>query len=98
MKSLLSLTVLLFILCSDTVLSQIPNAGFETWTNGSPDGWFVNNFPMVGTPITQSSTAHAGSSALKGEVITTTAGLLEPVALSGYPMGFIVSQRHATLN
>jgi len=38
----------------------IPNNGFETWTAGKPDGWFI---PTAAT-IAQSSTAHSGSSSL----------------------------------
>jgi hypothetical protein len=38
----------------------IPNNGFETWTSGKPDGWFI---PTAAT-IAQSSTAHSGSSSL----------------------------------
>lgn len=98
MKSLLSRTVLVLLLCSATVFSQIPNPGFETWSGGNPNDWFVNNIAMLATPITQSSTAHSGSSALKGEVVSVTGGVFEPVAVSGNPPGFAVSQRHAVLN
>lgn len=38
----------------------IPNNGFETWTAGKPDSWFI---PTAAT-IAQSSTAHSGASSL----------------------------------
>ncbi len=27
--------------------AQIPNAGFEQWTAGEPDGWITSNAPGV---------------------------------------------------
>ncbi|MDP4198270.1 MAG: PCMD domain-containing protein [Bacteroidota bacterium] len=54
--------VLLFgLLTSTTSSAQIPNGGFETWTSGQPDSWYGFN-------TVQSSDAHSGSSAAKGQV------------------------------
>lgn len=41
--------------------AQIPNPGFETWSNGQPAGW-------NGTNTQQTSDAHSGSSAVMGQV------------------------------
>src|ERR1035437_6877243 len=62
---------------------DIPNASFESWTAGSPDGWF-------GGQITQSSDAHAGSSAASGTVeslgsTTISEGLLSGANGKGVP-------------
>ena len=40
--------------------NTVTNGGFETWTAGKPDGWFI---PTAAT-IAQSSTAHSGSFSL----------------------------------
>ena len=50
--------LVLFVAMS--AVAQIPNAGFETWSAGTPAGWFANNIPPLATPITQSSSAHTG--------------------------------------
>lgn len=50
--------------------AQIPNSGFESWTNGNPDGWVTDNILGLGTPVTQSSDAHSGSSSAKLSVIS----------------------------
>lgn len=50
------------------LLAQVPNSGFEDWTNGEPNAWTTNNFDTYIT-TTQSNSSHSGSSALKGEVI-----------------------------
>jgi hypothetical protein len=78
--------------------AQIPNPGFEQWTAGQPDGWFTNNIPGLVTPITQSSTKHSGSYALRGEVVSYDGDPYPPFIVTGaYAEGFPVSQRHATL-
>lgn len=48
-------------LLSTTASAQIPSAGFESWTNGQPDGW-------LGFNTEQTADAHGGSSAAKGQV------------------------------
>ena len=99
MKYLLLVIVFAFVLFPSASLSQIPNPGFETWTSGSPDNWFVNNIPDYATPVTQSATANSGSSALRGEVVNTVGGPIQPLAQSGADAaGFTVTERHATLS
>lgn len=81
--------------------AQVPNGGFENWTNGSPDNWYTSNIQGVATPITQTSDAHSGSSALKGEVVSFYTYSYPPYVYSTYGpsgKGFAVSQRYAQLN
>ncbi|MEK9136575.1 MAG: hypothetical protein AAB393_05585, partial [Bacteroidota bacterium] len=78
--------------------AQIPNPGFEQWSAGSPDGWVTNNLPGFVVPITQSSTAHGGSSAARGEVLTFSGMPYGPIMYAGSTArGFPVTQRHASL-
>lgn len=42
----------------------IPNAGFETWSGGSPTGWATSNAASLWTTVTQSGTVHGGTFAL----------------------------------
>jgi len=75
--------------------AQIPNAGFEQWTAGEPDGWITSNAKGVAVPITQSSTSHSGSFALRGEV---NFAFHSPIVQAGpQGAGFAVSQRHPAL-
>ena len=67
--------------------SQIPNAGFENWTNGSPDNWDAlsnYNIPgiLVAINITQVTDAHTGNYALRGDVINSS-GAYAPVLWAG---------------
>lgn len=87
------------ILASGVALAQIPNAGFEQWINGEPDGWKTNNFPGFLTPITQSSSSHSGTSATQGEVDSIAGTPFGPVLVSGPTgRGFPDPQRHANLS
>ncbi len=76
--------------------AQVPNEGFESWTAGEPDFWTTNNSDPDFT-ITQSNSAHTGSSALKGECIPFVPPFLPvlgPVAIcagiddEGFPIEF----------
>ncbi len=64
--------------------SQVPNGGFEQWTNGEPDGWYTNNFPDINfVTVTQTNDSHSGTSALRGEAITTNTGIYYSIITSG---------------
>jgi hypothetical protein len=85
---------------SNTFSQEIPNAGFESWTNGEPDGWYTDNNLGVGTPVTQSSQSHSGSSAAKLAVVTFFNTNFPPYIWSGtgtYGEGFPVSQAYGSL-
>ncbi len=77
--------------------AQIPNAGFETWTNGNPDGWKTTNNQLA-TVISQSSTAHGGSSAVLGQVKLVSTFPVPPELSAGVNgNGFPYASRPAAL-
>src|SRR5512143_1290629 len=77
---------------------QIPNQGFETWTNNAPDGWVTSNAAPLYTNVTQSSTAHSGSSAIRGDVVLVSTVAIAGVIQSGPGgHGFAYSQRPASV-
>jgi hypothetical protein len=85
---------LLFLFSSSSFLfAQIPNAGFENWTNGNPDDWFAFNAPGLWITITQSSESHSGSSAAKLEIVNSGLGPLFPILSSVFP----ISQNYGSL-
>ena len=72
--------VTLVVIIYSVGFSQIPNAGFESWTNGNPDGWIVDNDLANGfMPITPTADSYFGNSALKGEVISFQGIPLNPI-------------------
>ena len=93
MKRLFLLSTLIFLF-SFTLLSQnIPNGGFESWTNGNPDDWYVDNIPTFAVPVTQ-GTPHSGSYSAKGTVVSYIGGVIEPVIQAGTTAsGFAITQR-----
>jgi hypothetical protein len=101
MKTTSTLSLLAaMIMWSMHLTAQIPNSGFESWTSGEPDSWMTNNVPTFATPITETTPGHNGSSALKGEVVTTLAGPIAPLVTSSDSTGsgFPVSQDHLSLS
>jgi hypothetical protein len=87
--------ILTALLCAITncAFSQIPNPGFETWTSGNPDGWFVSNIPGAYTTTTQTSDAHTGTSAAHGEVVSFFSTPQAPIFQSGTDArGFPITQ------
>ncbi|MGA2296805.1 MAG: T9SS type A sorting domain-containing protein [FCB group bacterium] len=105
-KSKYFLYITLFLLISFTflfnnsVFSQIPNASFESWTSGNPDGWLTANQAPTLVTVTQTSDAHAGSSAVKGNVASVAGFSIGPVLLSGSETvhGFPISSRPGALH
>jgi hypothetical protein len=95
MKRLLLLTIVFVFAFSLPIFAQIPNAGFEAWTNASPDNWFTNNIPSLWSPVTKSTTAHGGSASARLDVITVvTGGAMAPLIAAGTDMGgFAWTQR-----
>lgn len=88
-----------FFLLSIPLMAQIPNAGFENWTNGNPDNWYVNNVPAMVSPITKVNTAHSGSAAAKGQVVQFLTALMSPLIQSGTSsQGFPISVRYAKIS
>jgi hypothetical protein len=98
MKKTSLLLLFIFVLLPVCMFSQIPNPGFESWTNGEPDGWVTDNSSPDFVPITQSSSAHSGSSAMQGTVVEVSGITLSPSFVSGADgEGFPVSSRPASI-
>ncbi len=68
MKNLLSVLIILFAVNVD---AQVLNGNFEEWSSGEPLYWVSNNLPPQWAPITQTTDAHSGNFALKGEALAT---------------------------
>jgi hypothetical protein len=89
MKKLSQIILLIpiYLAALSVAAAQIPNAGFESWTNGSPDSWDAlsnYNIPgiLVAINITQVTDAHSGNYALRGDVINSS-GAYAPVLWAG---------------
>lgn len=92
-KALLLFNLLLLPL---TIFAQVPNGGFESWTNGNPDNWFTTNVPLFIQNCSPVTKAHSGSYAIKCEVINSIAGTYPPVIWTGSDAsGFPVNKKYA---
>jgi hypothetical protein len=89
---------LILILAVSPAYGQLLNAGFENWTDGVPDDWLTNDASGV-SPVTQSTSPHSGSFAVKGTDILTGYTEAMPVLLAGADgNGFPISTRPAALH
>jgi hypothetical protein len=95
-RSLILFGILAFALSSTVpALAQIPNAGFESWGSAGPDGWGTTF--SIGN-VSKSTTAHTGSSSIRGEVVSFFGTALAPTAQSGVDaQGFPWTQRSGSL-
>lgn len=98
----LQLIILMVLFGVIPILAQIPNAGFENWAAGEPDGWSTNNISGQFTPVTQSSNSHSGSSAIQLSVFDIGGGLgVAPLISSIEPgssiFGFPLAQPYQEL-
>ena len=96
MKTLIRLGKLLLLssILLTTLQAQIPNPGFEDWTDSEPDEWFTTNFPPLVVNVTQTSNSHSGNWAVSGEVIIFMFPI-PPYLNTGSPTspGFPISQK-----
>jgi hypothetical protein len=90
-------TIFLCLIIQNT-FAQIPNAGFENWTGGNPDGWVTSNITGFEN-VTQSGTPYSGSYAALGTVIQLAPGyVLQPVFQIGQnARGFAYNQRPVSI-
>jgi Secretion system C-terminal sorting domain len=85
MKTLFQITIL-YLTISFTAFSQIPNSGFENWTNGNPDGWTTDNDPADGFVfIKPTMDSHTGTYALKAQVLSDKGYTINPVLAIVFP-------------
>jgi hypothetical protein len=88
------------ILLQQIIYAQIPNPSFENWTDGEPDGWFTPNVPGFLTVVEQTTDAHSGSFAVRGEV-KSLSGFNIPPAITpaeGEEPGIPISVRYYSLS
>lgn len=89
---------LILVLFTTLTFAQIPNAGFENWSNGSPAGWTTNN-SIAGGLVTETNDAYAGNEAAMLNVVGTNGGSISatfavpaiPDSLYGWYLGNFVS-------
>ena len=60
-----SVLLVLVLLCATFLSAQnVPNGGFEDWTDGEPDEWTTSNVGSILT-ITRSDDSHSGTYAVR---------------------------------
>lgn len=94
-----TITCSLLLLSSVSLLfaqNPIPNPGFENWSGINPDSWSSTNIQGQVTNVTQTSDAHSGSWAAKGEVVEWMGFPYPPGLLTGFglPLPFPISQNY----
>ncbi len=98
MIRLFTISILLFFAIGLNA-QEIPNPGFENWTNNTPNDWFPNNQPTGPQCITPSSDSHSGALSAQLEVVEFAGFPFPPVLSAGATgSGFAVSQRYEALN
>ena len=85
MKTLICSSKLLLLtsILVTALQAQIPNSGFEDWTDGEPNGWYTSNFPPLIVNVTQTNISHTGNWAAKGEVIDVMTFPMPPLLGTG---------------
>jgi hypothetical protein len=98
-KTTLSFIVAI-VFASLNLWAQVPNGGFESWTNGSPDSWYNTNISTVVTNITQATPPYSGTYGVKGEVINFSGSPYSPLLASTDQTlnGFAISQSYANFS
>jgi hypothetical protein len=90
-------TLFVLLICGFQLNAQMLNGDFESWTNASPTNWFTDNVIGIAVPITQTSDAHSGSSAVRGEVVTFLSSFISPLMQAGpAASGFVISEKYYT--
>lgn len=81
-------------LCLLNLNAQIPNSGFENWSDGEPDNWLTNNLPGTWVTVSSSGTSQSGSLAAKLEVADFNGGPIYPALSTTFP----INQDYGSLN
>ncbi len=83
------------------LFAQVPNSGFEQWTNGEPDGWWTSNSALLNWfLVTQTNDKHSGEWAVRGDIKVINGSIVQPIIISGEigQKGFPISQRYANVS
>jgi hypothetical protein len=79
--------------------AQIPNGGFEAWSDCMPTDWASPNVCGILEPITKSSSSESGSFAARGEVLSLFGQKIGPALQSGTEgEGIPISERYVSLD
>ncbi len=81
--------------------NPIPNAGFEEWTDNTPNGWTVALNVSGSETVIRSDDSHTGAFAARIGPNTLYAGVLTPLLSAGddpFNPGFAVSERFDNLS
>ncbi len=99
MNTLYKTFALLFVIIPSFLFAQneIPNPGFEDWANGNPQSWGTTNIQGQVTNVTQSTEAHGGASAVRGEVVEFSGAAFAPSIFTGFSgiLPFAVTKNYA---
>ncbi len=96
-----SLVALLMLSIPAASQNPIPNAGFETWSGSTPAGWNAStNIPGFLEPITRSTDAYSGVSAVRGEVLNAAGSPYPPALYTGTTQSplFPISENHSSFS
>jgi hypothetical protein len=97
MKRIFLLLTFAFLVPVTLIAQNVLNGSFESWTAGYPNNWLADNIPFSATPVTQSTTAHSGSSSVMGAVVSYLGSPFTALLEGGASaQGFPVSQRFKT--
>lgn len=94
MKKIILFSLIILSATNFIFAQGIVNSSFETWEGGAPAGWFTSNLFNIYIPITQSTDAHSGSYAVKGNVIDAPGGsgytalIAAGLDANGFPINF----------
>ncbi len=61
MKKVVSVLVVLGLVSLANGTNLVPNGGFESWTNGTPDGWTIGGAVVSGYPLQEGSDVNEGA-------------------------------------
>ena len=79
--------VLLIFGATVTLTAQVPNSGFENWSDEiTPQDWNTNNFPGFWTTVSRSSNSYAGTYAAKLEIADASGFPFPAVLTSTFPV------------
>jgi hypothetical protein len=92
--------ILFTLFAAGTVPAQIPNGGFESWTDSEPDDWFTTNEPPEFVGLIPFTPAHSGNFAIRGEVLNFLGYPFPPQLLAneGNMSGFPISANYTGIS